>query len=77
MTKDLPDKVVGNMGGWVSAEDLAQELLRCMTSGQYLVLSHPELLEEVKHVWEDFEGNLDMLAKSNARSSPKHKKSNL
>ena len=40
MSKGLPEKFVASMGGWVSAEDLAQELLRCMQSGRCPGLSH-------------------------------------
>lgn len=73
MTADIPDKFVAAMGGWVSAEEVAQELLRCMATGKYLVLSHADTLEQLKHAWADFEGTLEAMAAMNA-SQPKRSK---
>lgn len=75
MTAGLSDKFVSKMGGWVTAEEVAEELMRCINSGRYLVLSHTDTLEQTQQAWADFEGTMDTFAKANARlaasSSPR------
>lgn len=71
MTKGLPEKFVSSMGGWVSAEVVAQELLHCMQSGRYLVLSHADTLANTQQAWEDFEGTLGKYARMNAPKKAK------
>lgn len=66
MTEGLSDRFVASVGGWVTADEVAQELLRCMASGRYLVLSHQETADEVRLAFSDFEGTLDAYAGMNA-----------
>merc|ERR1711865_723718 len=65
MTVGLPEKFVQSMGGWCTAEDVALELLTCLKSGRYLVLSHQDTLEQSQGAWSDFEGTLNGFAKLN------------
>ena len=62
------------MGGWVSADQVASELMQCMGSGRYLVLSHQETVEEVKQAWGNFEGTLDAFAGMNAAAHARKSK---
>lgn len=68
MTAGLPDKAVAQLGGWASAADVTEELMRCMKSGKYLVLSHKDSLTDVQKYWADVDGTLDRNAKANAAS---------
>eukprot|EP00658_Telonema_sp_P-2_P066743 TRINITY_DN55706_c0_g1_i1.p1 TRINITY_DN55706_c0_g1~~TRINITY_DN55706_c0_g1_i1.p1 ORF type:complete len:277 (-),score=23.35 TRINITY_DN55706_c0_g1_i1:82-912(-) len=68
MTSKLPEKLVQAAGGWVSADEVAQELLRCMKSGKYYVFSHEDTLESIQQAWEDIEGTFEVFAGTNAQT---------
>lgn len=68
MTAGLTEKSVAQLGGWVSAADVAHELMGCVKSGQYLVFSHKDTLPGVQQYWANVEGQLGKYAKANAAS---------